>query len=118
MNAIPFRIESAYGMFGECTGLLRDEGTYLSLEFESTLFWYFRTGIRTVKIPTSDVADVTFSKGLVNATIVIQASRLETLRDVPGSNQGRVELKIARRHRISAQQFVSGLYSTGGGANN
>lgn len=116
MNPIPFRIDAAYGICGECSGLLRDDGTHLNLEFESLLFWFFNTGIRTVKIPTTEVTEVTLKKGLFNVLITIQASRLETVKDIPGANQGRIELKIERKHRELAEKFVAGLYSSGGGA--
>jgi hypothetical protein len=116
MNAIPFTIDAAFGVFGECTGLLRDDGSHLSLEFESWLFWCFNTGIRKVAIPTSEVAEVIFAKHLFSASIVIQSSRLETVRDVPGANQGRIELKIERKHRDAAEKFVAGLYRSDAGA--
>ena len=43
-------------------------------------------------------------------TIVLQAARMETLQDVPGMSQGRVELSVARKDRDAAEQFVAGLH--------
>lgn len=110
MKAIPFSIENAWSVFGECTGLLHDDGIHLCLEFETSLFWIYKTGVRTVKVPVAEIADVKYEKQLLHGRIVIQTTRLALLQNVPGARQGRVELTIARADRAAAEQFVTGLY--------
>jgi hypothetical protein len=63
------------------------------------------------------LVSVTLTKGWLGTTwlgvtIVIQAAKLETLRDVPRSSQGRVELSIARKDRDAAEKFVANLHES------
>lgn len=124
MNSVPFSID-LYAGFGQCDGLLRDEGTHLALEFQTkdTLAGILKTSVQQVRIPLKDLVAVTLTKGWFGASwsgvkIVLQAARMETLQNVPGMSQGRVELTVARDHRKAAEQLVYGLYqeaSSGGG---
>lgn len=116
MNAVPFTVE-LYGGFGKCEGLLSDQGEHVTLEFQiaDTVAGLLKTGVRQVMVPLKDLASVTLTKGWLGTSwlgmkIVLQAARMETLKDVPGMSQGRVELSIARKHRDAAERFVAGLH--------
>jgi hypothetical protein len=115
-NAVPFTIE-VFGGLGKCEGLLRDEGEHVTLEFQTsdTVAGILKTGIRQVRIPLPELVSVTLTKGWFGASwlgvkIVLQATRLETLQDVPGMSQGRVELSVARKDRDAAERLVADLY--------
>lgn len=112
MNAIPFTIDNVYSGFAECSGLLRDEGSALCLEFETVdgLFHFFRSGVKQVRIPATEIVSVTADKGWVSGSIVIQTSRLESVKAVPNMQQGRIVLKIARKDRAAAEKFVDSLH--------
>jgi hypothetical protein len=119
MNAVPFTLE-VFGGLGKCDGLLRDEGEAVSLEFQmmDNLAGIIKTGVRTVRIPVKDLMSVTLVKGWLGTSwlgvkIVLQASNMEVLKDVPNMSQGRVELSISRKDRNLAEQFVAGLYQEG-----
>ena len=116
MNAVPFTID-LFGGLGQCEGLLRDEGQHLTLEFQNvdTLAGIFKSGVREVRVPLKDLVSVTLTKGWLGTswmgvTIVLQAARMETLQEVPGMSQGRVELSVARKDRDTAEQFVANLH--------
>jgi hypothetical protein len=116
MNTVPFTVD-LYGGLGRCEGLLRDEGECLGLEFQikDSLAGILKSGVRNVRIPLKDLVSVTLQKGWLGTCwlglkIILQSNRIETLQDVPGSTQARVELHIARRDRDAAEQLVANLY--------
>lgn len=117
MNAVPFTVDNVYAGFGECHGLLRDEGDHLCLEFQvkDAMVGLMKSAVKEVRVPIKDLVSVTLTKGWLGMTwlgvkIGIQAARLETLRDVPGMSQGRVELSIARKDCAAAEAFVANLH--------
>jgi hypothetical protein len=121
MNMVPFTIEDLYGGLGECHGLLRDEGENLCFEFrtQDSLAGLIRSRVREVRIPVKELVSVQLTKGWLGTTwlgvtIVIQAAKLDTLKEVPRSSQGRVELSIARKDADAAEKFVASLHEEDG----
>lgn len=116
MNTVPFTVD-LYAGFGQSNGLLRDEGDDLVLEFQNKdkIAGIIKSGVRQVRVPLNDLVSVTITKGWLGGrwmgvTIVLQAARMETLQDVPGMRQGRVELSVASKDRDAAERFVAGLH--------
>ena len=114
---VPFTLDKLYAGFAECDGLLRDEGDHVCLEFQvkDKIAGILKTGVRQVRIPLRDLVSVTLTKGWLGSSwlgvkIVLQAARMETLQDMPGASQGRIELSIARKDRDAAETFVAGLH--------
>ncbi len=114
MNAVPFSIE-VFGGLGECHGILRDEGTHLTFEFQVTdaVAGFLKSGVKEVRVPLEDLISVSLRKGWFRTKIIVQAARMEVLQDLPGMTQGRVELSIERPYRDAAQNLVTGLYQDG-----
>ena len=116
MNAVPFTIE-VYGGLGQCQGIIRDEGKHLAIDFQisDNIAHILKSNVRQVQVPLRDLVSVQLVKGWLGTSwlgvkIVLQAARMETLQDVPGMSQGRVELCIARKDREAAEQFVGDLH--------
>lgn len=116
MNAVPFTLEISSG-FRKCEGLLRDEGDAVTLEFQMkhNSSGVIKTDVFRVRAPLKDLDSVRLVKGWfgpswLGAKIVLQASNMKVLKDVPNMLQGRVELSIARKDRKAAERFVAGLY--------
>ncbi len=116
MNTVPFSLE-IYGGLGECKGLLKDETKHLSLEFQSqdTVAGVLKSDVKYVQIPLADLVSITLTKGWLGMNwmgvkIVIQTSNLETLKDVPGMSQGRIELSVAKKDAEDAEQFIDDFY--------
>lgn len=111
MNAVPFTIE-VYGGLGQCQGIIRDEGKNLVVEFQisDSIAHVLKSNVRQVAVPLADLVSVALSKGWFSTKIVLQSARMESLQDVPGMNQGRVELCVARKDRPAAERFVADLY--------
>jgi hypothetical protein len=113
MKVLPFSVGDLYGGLGECHGLLRDEGGDLCLEYQvkDTLIGALRTGVRQVRIPGKQIADIRLKKGWFSTKLVIQMATMEGLASVPGLDRGRLTLSIARKDRPAAEQFLDGLYA-------
>ena len=110
MKSLPFSIPKLYWGFGECHGLLRDEGTHLSLEYQVKV-GAFRSRPKTVRVPIKELETVELKKGWFgNTTVMLRASSLQAIGQVPGSRQGKLELRIDGKDRKLAEEIVSGLY--------
>jgi hypothetical protein len=62
-----------------------------------------------------ELVSITLTKGWLGTSwlgvkLVIQAEQMDTLKDVPGMNQGRVELSIGRRDYEAAEDFIAELH--------
>lgn len=114
MKSVPFTMRNLYAGFAQCEGLLRADKSHLCLEFEvkDTVIRAIKSDVKLVQISWSDVASLTHEKswwGILGADskIVIQANRLDILREVPSASQGRVELRIARKDLDTADELVA-----------
>ena len=116
MNAIPFSLE-VYGGLGECNGLLKEGENHLFLEFQTqdAVAGVLKSDIKHVEIPLDDLVSIGITKGWLGMTwlgvkLVIQTTNLDTLKDVPGMSQGRIELSIARKDVDAAEHFLEDFY--------
>jgi HEAT repeat protein len=117
MDPVPF---TQVGAITEYAGLVRLDGDSLCIEYQRSrggtvgewvgvlsflvpVTGLFKTGVQQVRVPVSDLTAVTLEGSLLSRTrIVLQAARMEAVRDVPGMVQGRIVLDIARKDREAA----------------
>jgi hypothetical protein len=107
-------LSDLYQGFAKGHGLIHDDGDCLCLEYQvqDTVVGLVKTGIRKVRIPLTDLVSVALERrwfGL-STQLVIQVARMEAVKDVPGMEQGRLVLGIARKDREAAAKFVSELH--------
>jgi hypothetical protein len=114
MNTVPVSLGEVYKGFANCHGLIRDEGDHLCLEFQvqDSLVGLVKSGIKQVRIPLADLVSVALERRWFGLSInlVIQVSRMEAVKDVPGMAQGRLVLGIERNNREAAAKFVAELH--------
>lgn len=117
MNTVPFTIDEVFAGFGQCHGIVRDEGDKLCLEYEvqDSIAGIIKSGVKTVRIPLAELASVSLTKGWLGTSwlgvkIVIQASKMEMLQGIPGMMQGRLTLSIARKDREAEEKLVADLH--------
>ncbi|MFN0021893.1 MAG: hypothetical protein ACKVP0_26905 [Pirellulaceae bacterium] len=118
MNAVPFRIQNVYAGFGECHGLLKQDGKFLVLEFQvqDSVVNLIKSGVKSVEIPLADVARVVLRRrwfGLSNH-LEVQLSRMDIAEQVPAMTHGRLALAIYRRDVPAAQELIEGMQQTTG----
>jgi hypothetical protein len=110
MNAVPFQIPHVFGGFGECHGLLKQDGKFLVLEFQlqDSVLQVLKSNVKNVEIPLADVSRVTLRRrwfGLSNS-LEVQLSRMDLAEQVPGMKHGRLALAIYRRDVPLAQELI------------
>ena len=117
MDAVPFKINDV-SFLTEAEGLLRNEGTYLCLEYQTQdgILGVFKSEIQQFRLPMDDIASVTLTKRWFEkwrgAAVVIQCASMDALQAMPGASQGRIELRIAPRDLEVADHFVYQLHES------
>lgn len=116
MNSVPFSLD-IFGGLGRCEGILRDEGSYLAVEFQNAdaLAGIIKSDVKVIRVALRDLQSVTLTKGwlgmgFAGVKIILNAGKMETLKDIPGMVQGKVALSISRKNREAAEQLVAGLH--------
>lgn len=106
---IPFHISNINHGFAEAQGLIHIQKSSLLLEFEvkDTFGGFIKSDLMEVEIPFDDIETLNYKKGLWGGSIIIEGNSMRTFEKVPGSEQGKCELKIKRRDREKAEQTVS-----------
>jgi hypothetical protein len=114
MNTVPFTLDNVYQGFANCHGLIRDEGDHLALEFQvqDSLVGLIKSGVKQIRIPLADVASVALERKWLgmSTNLIIQLSHMQPIQEVPGMEQGRLTLGIARKDRAAAAKFVADLH--------
>ena len=111
MNAVPVDLGQVYGGFGECRGLLREEGGDLVLEFRTkdAILGIVESGVESARIPREAIASLFFHKRWFGSRLVIQTTHMEPIANVPGMSMGWLSLGVARKDREAAARLVSDL---------
>lgn len=104
MSSLPFNFPEVHGGFAEADGLLVLFADAIVLEYQiKDIFTRaFRSEVIKVTLPLAQIEDVEFRTNFLRTDISIQSNSLELVQDVPDAKQGRVRLKIPRKHRREA----------------
>jgi hypothetical protein len=109
--SIPFTLPEVYHGLAEAHGRARvgDSGLHIEYRVEDAVFGVLKSSIRELDIPFEDIDDVRLIDGWFRCRIVVHLHSLHTIADFPGSQSGRLELKLSREHRERAREFYSHL---------
>jgi hypothetical protein len=108
---LPFSIPGTYQGFAAVAGLATLDGDALVLEFEvkDAVLGLLRSGVEVVRLPVDDLASVSLDQSWLHADLVVRARSMRSVHELPGSRQGQVSLRIARRDRATAEEFTATL---------
>ena len=111
MESLPFSIADVYEGLAEVEGTARCEGDVLILEFQmhDSLVGLLKSTIRTLHLPLHALAAIHFQRQRFTAVVTLRVHSMSLVQDLPGSHQGEVRLRVARKHRKVAQAFVTEL---------
>ncbi len=117
MAHVPFELDTTYGGLAETRGLISNEADRLRLQFQiqDSLVGVIKSDVGQIDIPLADVASVELENswfGLVTE-LVIQVTRIDLVKSLPGMTQGRLVLKVARKDRRAAANFARELAGLG-----
>jgi hypothetical protein len=91
-------------------GLARLDPTELVLEFRTHLLGLFRTGLKEVRIPLSDIVEAAIDYRVLYSIIRIRTRSLKSLQEIPGLKGASLKLRIEGiQSRRIARAFVAEL---------
>lgn len=105
MERIPFEIHDSRGH--KVGGLLFLEDEFLVFDLQVRRWGLVKQPPETVKAELKVIERITFEQGFFGDRILVVPRRIELLDAIPGDHKGEVHLKIAKRYRSDAQDFVS-----------
>ncbi|HSI88648.1 MAG TPA: hypothetical protein VK918_06300 [Pyrinomonadaceae bacterium] len=94
--SVPFKTETSHGL-SQVNGIAKFSTAGIVLEFESKLLGLIAGGVKEVRLPLSEILDVTFKKGFFgrSAKIHIRTRTYTALAELP-SNDGKLTLKLEK----------------------
>lgn len=106
---VPVSITDLYGGFARATGLLILESDALILEFQvkDEIFGVVKGKPKSFKIPLLALDSVAYSQNIFVAKIELRVKRLRDLEGIPNAEKGEIKLRIGRKDRKRAKEFVS-----------
>jgi len=104
---------SHYQGLAESSGLLREDGGDLVLEYQSqdAVVGILKSGVRQARIPRDLIASATIKRGWfgIGTKLVIQTTSMQPIAVVPGMIQGRIVLGIGQKDLPEAERLIAGL---------
>ena len=108
---VPFKLPHLFSGFAEGKGLAKASPSELTLEFvvKETVLDIFKTGIREIRIPQSEIASLALRQGWFKDKIHIRLKSLRWLAELPGGDTDELTLHVSRRDRSQATIFLHTL---------
>lgn len=108
-QSVPFEIPNVNHGFVVVKGLFHAtrEGIVLEFDERDGFTQLFKSDLKEIKLSYSDLDALELKKKLFRTRIQIRGNSMKALREVPGADQGKVELKIKRKDRKLAEKVIS-----------
>ncbi len=108
-RSVPFKITDINHGLQEAKGLIKtnEEGLELEFEVKDTLVGAFKSGVKTVNVPYGNLKSVILKKGMINSKIILEGISMTAFDELPGVDIATCKLKVKRKDRKEAEQFVS-----------
>lgn len=105
MANIPFEISDSHS--DEISGLLLLEEEFVVFEIRVRKWGLYKEPPELVKVEFGVIDNMRFERGFFKDSIFVVPKRSELLDAIPGDHKGELRLKVAKRYREEAQQFVA-----------
>ncbi len=104
---IPFNIPDIFGGLAEASGLASLNQKSMLVSFErKDVTGIVKSSVKRVAISLKDVAEVTLRQGIWGIDIEVQTLNMDQTSAIPGSSQGRFKLRVQKKYRPQAEQWV------------
>jgi len=112
---LPFKVPDLFAGFAEGNGLAKATPNELALEFiiKDNVLNLFKSSIKEIRIPQSEIEGIRFKQGWFGDRLYIRMRSIKWLANLPGRNNGELTLRVARRDRSQAVDFVRVLGRVG-----
>ncbi len=106
---VPVDIPNINHGFQIAKGLLKvkEDGLHFEFEVKDSFVGLITSGVRSSVISYADLEDLRFEKGWWNGKIILEGTSMKAFEELPGSEQGRLKLKVKHSNRDDAQSAVS-----------
>lgn len=107
--SVPVEIPNINHGIQVAKGLLKvkEKGLTFEFEVEDSFLGIIKSGVRTETVSYQDLEDVRFEKGWWNGKIILEGTSMKVFEKFPGSEQGRLRLKVRRSNKDDAKNAVS-----------
>lgn len=107
--SVPVEIPNINHGLQVARGLLKvkEEGLHFEYEVQDSFFGLIKSSIKTELISYQNLENIRFEKGWWHGKIILEGSSMKVFEVFPGSEQGRLRLKVKRSNRDDAQNTVS-----------
>src|SRR5690625_242867 len=112
MGSLPFSVE-VYSGFGRMDGRMRiettDEGRFIRLDYQvkDDIFGVLKSRPRQVRVSFADIESIRFvRRRFMTSYVELVISNLSLAERIPGSEMGRLNLRVKRNDRDRAQRTV------------
>ncbi|PAU93017.1 hypothetical protein CK503_13925 [Aliifodinibius salipaludis] len=107
--SVPVEIPNINHGLQVAKGLLKvkEDGLHLEFEVKDSIVGLITSGVKSVVVTYVDLENIRFEKGWWNAKIIVEGKSMKVFEALPGSEQGRLKLKVKRSDRDDAQNAVS-----------
>ena len=109
MLSIPFATDDVHGGFSEGRGTVRVDGDDVVLEVQVKVFGMFEQTPRTFRFHLTDLESVEHSRGVFRDVVTLRTQPMNLATQVPGAADGRLRLKVKRRHRADVDALLDRL---------
>lgn len=109
--SVAFEIPNINQGFVEVKGLLSvyEESILLEFERKDAVIGVFKSGLKEARISYSDLEAMKWNRKFFRSKIVLIGKTMRSLSEVPGAEQGRLEMNIRRRDRDDAERVASSV---------
>jgi serine/threonine protein kinase len=110
-ETIPFFISNVNYGFAEAQGLLKtsEQGLHIELEVRDAFFQATIVKPKSIGLPWNQIVSVKYQDGILNDSLLIQATSMTATADIPEARGGCATLKIKKNHRPEAKRLVTRL---------
>jgi len=112
MGSLPFSVE-VYSGFGRMDGRMRiettDEGRFIGLDYQvkDDIFGVLKSRPRQVRVSFAEIESIRFvRRRFMTSYVELVISNLSLAERIPGSEMGRLNLRVKRNDRDRAQRTV------------
>ena len=107
--SVPVEIPNINHGLQVAKGLLKvkEDGLHFEFEVKDSFVGLVTSGVQSSVVSYADLEDLRFEKGWWSAKIILEGTSMKVFEDLPGSEQGRLKLKVKRSDREDAQNAVS-----------
>lgn len=92
--SLPFRIENIFAGFAKVNGIIRLEGDFVEIEFQTmdNVVEMIKSNVKNISIPVADIEEIDFKKSIWGNKLILRISKLSAISKVPSQEAGEIKI--------------------------